>query len=497
MNRWIVTMWVVLLGAMGWAEAPTKPADKPAVESAVKPIVYRDPMGNFELTLPVGAKAVPTDTTSTLQWVHLPPKAKAPEWTLTIRATTVKLKKKYDTAIARQKAIGQGIVGNLKLRFKKNATITSHLWGAQTGCPCFVVEGIATLATDAIKTETQVFRQMWIAMEGDEYLSVILVGNGDKAEQVLSAWQQVRKGFIMNDVAALRKRRQKASDLAHTFLTKTASAELLGKSICLEPRWFLIRDGGQRVGWLRIQGREATRQKEEGFELGIWMMTQQPKDAKGNAQPPRLVYRNMFTNADRSFEMWTTRVQIGSGAVASISTEQGLRRDTLVLCNRSSNRTVLKGLQKRMTPGAEYVYLPKLIGLLLPTLLDPSTPATYVFSEYDAGSNDYRMRQFTVKKPVRSRIGGTMVSLTPVVDQLTNQTGSTTTTWVDPEGQMQRVVAGTSRTDRATQEQVLAAYPKAMGICRSMSQAVRDSGWKYSKDMDKIRTQPPRRSTGR
>jgi hypothetical protein len=30
MNRWIVTIWVVLLGAMVWAEAPTTPAAKPA-----------------------------------------------------------------------------------------------------------------------------------------------------------------------------------------------------------------------------------------------------------------------------------------------------------------------------------------------------------------------------------------------------------------------------------------------------------------------------------
>ena len=491
MNRWIVTMWVVLLGAMVWAAAPTSPAVKPAAGAAVKPVVYRDPMGQFELTLPVGARAVPVDTTATLQWVYLPPKAKAPEWTLTIRTTTVKLKKKYDTALARQKAIGNGIVGNMKLRLKEGVTITSQQWGAQTGCPVFVVEGIATLATDVIKKETQVFRQMWIAMGGDEYLSVILVGSGDKAEQAIAAWRQVRKGFVMHDLAALRKARQKASDDAHAFLTKTATAKLLGESICLEPQWFLIRDGNHRVGWLRIQGRETTRQKEEGFELGVWMMTQQPNDAKGNAQPPQLVYRNMFTNPERSFEMWTTRVQIGSGESASISTEQGLRRDTLTLCNRSSNRTVLKGLQKRMTPGAEYVYLPKLIGLLLPTLLGRSTPATYVFSEYDAGSNDYRMRQFTVKKPVRSRINGAMRTLTPVVDQLANQGGSTTTTWVDETGQMQRIAAGTRRTDLASQQQVLSIYPKAMGICRSMSQAVRDSGWKYSKDMGELRT--PRR----
>jgi len=495
MNRWIVTMWVVLLGAMGWAEAPTSAADKPA--AAAKPIVYRDPMGQFELTLPVGAKWVPTANTSTLQWVSVPEKEKEPEWTLTIRATTVKLKKKYDTAIARQKAIGEGIVGNLKLRLKENVTITNQQWGAQTGCPCFVVEGIATLSTDAIKTETQIFRQMWIAMEGDEYLSVILVGKGDRASQVLSAWKQVRKGFVMHDVTALRKARQKASDQAHAFLVKTASAELLSKSICVEPQWFLIHDGEQRLGWLRIQGRQTTRQKEEGFELGIWMMTQQPADAKGNAQPPRLVYRNMFTNADRSFEMWTTRIQIGSGESAGIVTEQGLRRDTLSLCNTSTNRTVHKGLQKRMTPGAEYVYLPKLIGLLLPMLLDRSEPAMYVFSEYDAGSNDFRMRQFTVKKPVRSRIDGAMLTLTPIVDQLANQSGSTTTTWVDPKGQIQRIVAGASRTRRASQRKVLARYPQAIAICRSMSQAVRDSGWKYSKDMDKIRTQPRRRSTDR
>ena len=170
--------------------------------------------------------------------------------------------------------------------------------------------------TDAIKTETQIFRQMWIAMEGDEYLSVILVGKGDRASQVLSAWKQVRKGFVMHDVTALRKARQKASDQAHAFLVKTASAELLSKSICVEPQWFLIHDGEQRLGWLRIQGRQTTRQKEEGFELGIWMMTQQPADAKGNAQPPRLVYRNMFTNADRSFEMWTTRIQMPRNASA-------------------------------------------------------------------------------------------------------------------------------------------------------------------------------------
>ncbi|MBN1553320.1 MAG: hypothetical protein JXA11_01135 [Phycisphaerae bacterium] len=444
-----------LLGVV-LVSAATGAAQSPAdADSASRD--YRAPLEGFALQPPAGgeksARRVPTIL---VQWTKQDPKTSRTLWTLRVYRTT------FQNPRADIQDYAEAIRERLGIQVGAKIDELSYLDAA--GCPAIQILGHVAekTSTDATGLKSQIpqtfFRQAWFLRKPGEFLVLDFATVEERSEQLAATWDKLLSSVELFDPNVYLRRQEENIQRAGVLLTNL-SGEAIQSALPTTPRWFLVRKDGANVGWLCMRGRPVRRNKVAGYEIDSWMMLQLPD------QPVRLVCQRQFTDPSMSMELWSGRVQFGSGEQSALFVEDGLRQGGLIIATLNDGRRQTAE-RKEISGKMIGMYLPKAVGTLLPSLLDPSKPAGYTFAEYDRQMNDFRMRTVTV-------IGSEQLNgrqAVKIADQ-PEADAEAVTYWVDEKGQILQSLSPDGLLSVSTGEQaVLTAYPNARSVIGQMNQ---------------------------
>lgn len=423
--------------------------------------MYRARLEGFALRPPAGAQKTEQRIPGVLaEWTRQDPKTAQTLWTLRVYRTT------FRNHEANIRDYAQAVKERLSLR--PGATIDAMDFGDVAGCPAMYLAGrvAGQVRTDATGMESKLppthFRQAWFLRGPGEFLVLDFVRTEDSPDRLETTWKGLISSVELFDAEEFLREQREHIRRGGVFL-KALRPEAVQKILPRKPRWFLVRQDGKLIGWLCRQGRSARRDKVAGYEICSWAMYQPP------SQPPRLLRQQEFTDPKMSMDIWNGRVQLGSGEQAALLAEDGLRQGRVILTTFHDGRRQVNET-KTMPEAVIGMYLPRLVGALLPSLLDRTKPAAYTFAEYDRRVNDFQMRTVAVVGPDRVEQKGKLVPAVKITDQPTAD-AEPVTFWVDAAG---RVLQSRSPdgwvSSSASEEEVLSVYPNARSIITQMNQ---------------------------
>lgn len=308
------------------------------------------------------------------------------------------------------------------------------------------------------------FRQAWIQRTPGQFLVVEWVKSAGSPGDTEASWLRLLGGVKLFDPRKAIAAKKRSIARAQKLLWETVTPQQLHAAMPVEPLWYLLTHDGKKVGWLRVQGGPARRDDRAGYEIRTWMYLQLP------GQPVRLSRQRMFTTPNLSLEIWRQHIQIGDGKTAPLLVEDGLRQGGLIVSTFAENQNT-RSVQKQLPEPVKDIYLPKVLGMILPKLIDRTQVGSYTFAEYNRASNDFDMRTFAVLGPAVLDHQGRNVRTVKCADQPTDN-AEPLVLYVDADGQVLRSQTPDGITSSATKEdEVLLNYPKANLVVRALNRA--------------------------
>jgi hypothetical protein len=449
--------------------------------------IYRDPLNGFTLRPPTGGERMAQDEDATYlaRWVNHDKEGDVC-WTLTVSRMILHqvgpTLEEYGRTL-RDAMLTQGLRGS---------TVDEPRTTAVSGLPAIELNGVLKISAKIGMADVQAkeedihFRQLWVRVRPAEKILppptapnqpthkpaaflVFKMGAPQAKGGVMDGeWKAMLRSLTVEDPEEFLVRLKKDTGQAASFLGARLAQEAIAAAMPAAARWFRLQQGRGNLGWLRVQGGAARVDGNSGYEIRTWAMIQHP------GQPVRLVRQRMFLSEDTSMEIWRLHRQVGSGPQAPLMVEDGIRQKNLIFVDLHEQNQI-RSLQRDVPEAVKAYYLPKAVGLILPSLLDLNRKTTYVFAEYNSAIHGFDMRTVQVFAPEMISLGGRPVEAVRLVDQPAFD-ADPITLWVDARGDLLRAKASDGMTTEfVTEQEILRAFPKANSVVREMDAAEEQS----------------------
>ncbi len=423
---------------------------------------YTDELGGFSIRPPKGGYQSKVDDKSCLvRWICNKPDTEEPLWSLSVHIS------KTEKTLSNIRQAGTYLAAELQ---KTSAKIDSQTYLTISGQPAVNFSGklVGHSQVGVGGTKTKLpdtsFRQAWIMLSPGSFMVIKWDSVSLPSVFLDETWANILAGFQLFDPRELLAKKSENAKRAYDLLWNQLTDEKLGLAMPEGPQWFLIKQKGKRVGWMRTEARRVKRKMGTGFEIRTWSLYEIP------GSDVRLVRKVMFSDPKLSMEFWNSRKQVGSGDKSQLFIEEGLRQQDLIISTTYENE-VKDQQQKTLPEKVKAVLLPKAVGMLLPRLLDLNIYGAYTFAEYDSTKNDFQMRTVEIIGPGEVEIDGRILKAIKATDQPAVNT-EPITLWLDQKGNILRSDhPGGIQIQTATEKQVLGFYPKAEVIIREINQA--------------------------
>lgn len=446
-----------------------------AETNAERETPYRSPLEGYALCPPAGAQRTVQRIAGVLaEWTRQDPQTGQTIWTL--RVYRVNFRDRRPGVREYAQAVRERIQEN------NGAFVEELSFLDAAGRPAILLAGRTAerTVTDATGMESRlpptVFQQAWFLRDRGEFLVVDFVAaDANLSPQKRNAlWKRLLASVELFDPTEFLLAQQEAIKRGSAFL-KNLQPRDIQNALPNQPRWFLLRKDGRLAGWLCRRGRVARPNRSAGYELTSWSFLQLPD------QPVRLLRQREFADASMTQDSWSARVQFGSGPQATVLSEDGLRQGRLILATFQDGPQQISE-QKNLSAGVIDLYLPPLVGSLLPALLDRTQPTAYTFASYDRRINDFQMRTVAIVGPETIEHDGRFVPAVKITDQPAAD-AEAVEMWVDKQGDIlqTRSPDGLVST-RVSEKEALRAFPNALAILAEMNQAFSSSSARRQAD---------------
>ena len=455
--------WMVPVGLLAWVvTAGTSAQPLPLGEP------YRDDLNGVSLRpFEVGVQVQTKNDSDLARWVGQDASSGEMLWSLRLflsegpkRADLPKLAKAISLTLTSQPGT------------KVEKTARAKVGGAQAILLSGERRNRGGFAGTGMKSRSQdlVFRQAWVLRKPGEFMVIEWVKTQDSPGDMESSWLRLLGGVTLFDPSEAIEAKKRSIARAQKLLWEEVTPRRLHQAMPNKPRWFLNSQEGKPVGWLRMEGGPARRDQLAGYELWSWTYLKLPD------QPILLMKQTLFSDPNLTVEFWRIHRQIGDGQNATVLIEEGARQGGLILTSSSRNQEQ-QSLQSDIPEPVKDIYLPKLLGRVLPRLVNPSRVGSYTFAEYARSRNDFNMRTFAVLGPATLRHDGRNVKTVKCADQPTAR-DKPTVLFIDADGALLRsTTPGGFVMEACDESRVLTIFPKANLIVQAMNRADRkDSG---------------------
>jgi len=398
---------------------------------------YIDPIRGFSLRPPLGTVRE-KGLDATVKWSMRDPQTGAIAWTLVIRRATISDEKTdlkpYAKALAETLKKQEG--------FEIDSTEIAPVAG----------KAAIHLAGTSGSHIRWWQRQVWIYNQPQQFLVVRITGPAGMKKRIDTVLEAVLGTIELTDPTEAKELRKANLQRGETFLKKLADkrvAEVVAAGG--QKKWFLFRMKGKDAGFMVRHDAPTHHERTRGYETTMWVRMQLPGDQLRRSK------RWMFVSADRKIERWGEVLLVGSQPGVAWMTEEGLKQEDLILSN--VNRQGKQDTRKNKVP--EQIYLPRVLQVLLPGLIDLKTPGGYAFATYTTEGNRFAMHTFTVVGPDRITLADRRIEGIRVTVQ-TDVTSEPSTLWLDAKGRLLRMSSPEGLTmEPATQAAVLRRFTDA------------------------------------
>jgi hypothetical protein len=412
-----------------------------ADEAKLSPQKYSDKLNGFWLRPPTECEQVKDPASSCLvRWIARDANTGLTHWTLGVNVAIEKDAnldlRKYSLALA-------GL-----LKTQEGQDISSNELTHVDGKGAIDLQGTST-------GDVKVWRrQVWVLAQPGRFLIFWVSGAPQAKERLTKLLDAVLATVGTIDPLEVLKAQQASLLRGRTFL-----AELRSRALVPAPgiQWFLFLQDGNAVGWTLQTESLAQRDQRKGLEIQTLTLLKLPKDQM------RLAKRVLFTTPTGA-EQWKETLQVGEGERKTLTQEEGLRQEDLVLCTVSFDNRLQTN--KKQVPfdanEPREMYLPRALGLILPRLLDLTRPASYAFATYSTQENKFKLRTFTVIGPEKIMVGSRQVDAVHLTDVEEANEEVATDLWVDAKGVPLRIQApGWPVIQVSSREEILARLPES------------------------------------
>lgn len=457
--KWIAGC-VLAVAAGAWAaDKPTAAvADKAETQRADSAAEldkrYIDPLHGFSIRPPAGTERKREFSTSTIvTWSKRDEKTGAVAWTLTVQKAGESNKsidlKPYSEVLAK------------KLSANDDYKIESVELGLLADKGTIHFRGLTGGAAKLWQ------RQAWVLARPGEFLIFAITGPRDSKEQLDKLFQAVVGTLELSDPQKATEERKQNIARGKDLLGALKDQQL-GRALGAETQWFLLQLKGEDIGFMAQVEMANRRDGADGCEVRSWVMMQLPKDK------PRILRRLLFTTADRSFEKWVEKLDVGSGKEMTNISEEGIKQAEMIVCNitaEGKTQPQRKKLPQDLVPQkfslGDY-YLPRAMGVLLPRLVDLSKPAAYSFAIYNTQVNNFDMRTFTIVGAEKITLNQARVDAVKATDQAAPDV-EPAELWLSAKGLLLRMTTSDGLVMEATSRAaILERFPKAEEIAKEV-----------------------------
>jgi hypothetical protein len=432
----------VILASAGLCPAAEAPKSEPTTRGAALDKRYIDPLNGFSLRPPADTdRRREYSPTIIVTWSKRDEKTGAIAWSLTVQKAT------ESNRHIELKAYAEALKRKLSATYK----IESVDLGVLAGKAAIHLRGLA--GADARLYQ----RQAWVMARAGEFLVFAITGPQDAKDQLEKVFDAVMETLQLTDPRKAVEESKENVARGKEVLAGVKDKQLAA-AVAAEPQWFLLQLKNEDVGFMVQKEVAAKCDGENGYEVRCWVVMQLAKDK------PRVLRRMMFTTPDRTFEKWTEKLEIGAGRDGAVVLEEGLKQMEMIVCNITADGKSTP--HKKQAP--QEFYLPKVMGVLLPRLLDLSKPTAYAFAAYNGMANNFDMRTFAVVGPETITLGGKKTEAIKASDQSAAD-AEAATVWLDAKGMLLRMTTPDGLLmEAAPKSLVLQRHAKAEELTREI-----------------------------
>lgn len=340
-----------------------------------------------------------------------------------------------------------------------------HLWIRKRAAKEVVLDE-GTAGMNPMDRDEQVVPKETVRLP-TQFLVFKMAAPAEKAETLRAQWAAVRDSLHFFDPQPLLEEVNKSSTRAAKRLGALAR-DSDSAARWKDSAWFRVTRDNRDLGWLRMETELGERQGIRGLLVRQWGKLQLPD------QPVRAIREILVADFPQDKGNWRIHTQFGGGRDATLTAEDGMRQDDLILCLFLRNQRQTQQ-QLRLPEGLNEFFLPKAFGRILPRILDLGEKTTYTFADYDSRSNDFVMRTVTILGPEELNRDGRLTSAIKLLDQ--PAVGARPLElWVDSDGRVlrRRHPDGTT-LDRVDEALILSLDPTAEDLIRALDLAEQKS----------------------
>ncbi|MFP3938423.1 MAG: hypothetical protein ACLFVW_08790 [Phycisphaerae bacterium] len=409
---------------------------------------YTDPIHGFSLRPPAETERVRQSAPGLLvSWQKRDPGTGAIAWTLGIAEAAEESEPQDLNRYSRQL--------QEKLKAQQRFKVDSSRIGSVADRPAIHLKGITTGGLRLWQ------RQVWVQVQPDRFLVFVVSGPETKKDHLDDLTDAVLKTLRVEDPSEAIQRRRKSLQRGEKLLDSITPEKLKQALGDVEPRWYLVRMQDRTVGFMWQKASAGKWEDTEGYVVHNVLLIRLPDDQT------RRMWRRMFVSSDRGEEHWRQRLEFGGDEQSFTVVEQGLKHDSqLVTTLRNGEQR--QSHDREIPAHVEGIYLPEAIGAMLPRFPDLSQPTTYGFARYDARSNTFEMRQFTVKDSQDVTISGKSVEAVVAADQ-PSMDAEATELLLDEDGNLLRMTTAEGLVmELSSDAKVTRQFPQARSMVRKM-----------------------------
>ncbi len=446
-----------------------------------EPKLYEDALEGYSLRIPAEARRLDITREQRrdgriAQWIISDAETGQTEWALSVDRLS------FQAVHADMEAWLSEEIG-LWLKTEAPVEITHSQTQRISGHPALILSGtvkpVAVPEEEATQAPRLQVRQAWVdvgtrtfphpeleppaTMTVTDFLVFRLTAIPER--NMNQSWARFLQNVKITDSTQALEEMNQAVENAAKVITKIRQRETLADVLPDEPKWFIIRQGRDAIGWMVQKGGPERRVNQMDWGLRTYGLTQLPK------QSARVESRHSFTDRYFDFERWRVRIEITDGkGHGQVMVEEGLRQDQQVFAEARVDDH-LRSRTETLTPFLQSIYLPRICTGILPKFLDLETPANYVFAEYSSTTDEFTRRSIQVTRSSQIVLNGQSIEAVKIIDQ-PNFNDDPRVWYVDKEGDVLKVeIEGGYTHERAGHQNVLREFPEADNIIRQLRKA--------------------------
>lgn len=258
-----------------------------------------------------------------------------------------------------------------------------------------------TMTGQKVTAPTTEFRQLWLLQDPQTLLLIKLDASDIPELNVPTIWSRLVASVTTNDPKEFLRQQEQGLIPARTLL-ETLTIEKLDRAMPADPQWFLLEEEGDRIGWQMLLADRVRRDDKPGWRVRQWSMIARPD------QPIVLIQQVAFIDNSLQAGAWRRTVQIGQGRTSRLVVVEGIRNEQVISAGFGQPDEMAR--RKGMIPAIiQPIFLPTAVGMILPRLVDSAQGRRYTFGTYDASTDTFPMRIFSLEGTEVMKHNGRMI----------------------------------------------------------------------------------------